>query len=179
MSVTLQLEPETRLALKALENFRLVDLVSENRVDAHGWLDGHYWLFRGQNTSWTFEIGGSPTLSKPPIWWHGEPRGDQTVAAEAMSDQEAIAYILKVIEIFRSTDRAAPKPEDPGYADYILQAWSGGYISAAKVGEYLPLDILEVVELARQKGIPQPWTATFEVDRYIKKIKAQFGPLKR
>lgn len=166
------LNSETQSALAALVNFELVDLVRYNPVEAHGWLDSLYWYFQAHGPAWSFEIGGSPNFTEIPSWWHEERWGQDDVSAGYMTEEEAISCILKSIEIYKSADRSKPKLGDPEYADHVMRAWSAGKISAAKAGEALSLNVIEVVGLGLAKGFPQPWTAKHEVDRYTATLAA-------
>jgi hypothetical protein len=167
MPDVLEIKPETLAKLTALQEFELTDISWLQPIQARGWFESHYWYFQCRGPTWSFEIGGNPAFSQPPIWWQVEDLARSETGSSSMTTDTAARCILKAIKTFKSKTRVVRKPGDPDYGDHLLNAWSVGLVSATKVGSYLNINVIQVVELGLQKGLPQPWTATHEVQRYI------------
>lgn len=173
MPGTFQMPPEAQAEFDSMNEFEMVDVAGHDPVRAQGFFAGEYWYFSAKAPGWTFEIGGNPTFTKPPAWWHEGIWEETNPVARNTTEQDVLACVLGAIKIYKSSNQVARRPGDPEYGDHILRAWSAGLVSATKVGEYYSLNVLEVIELGLAKGLPQPWTAPFEAERYIKNAKGR------
>ncbi|MBY3441807.1 hypothetical protein [Rhizobium laguerreae] len=160
----LKLDPTTRVKLETMPNFTMVELAGSCPVQAQGHVDGHYWYFRARGAEWRLEIGGNENGTKAPGWWHGEEwPTDDGFGAGYLTDEEAIACILRAVELYRTEDRSRFENGHPDYERTMLDGWSYGSLNLQHVVKRLGLSGPEVVERAKSLGIEIPFTAEMEI----------------
>lgn len=88
----------------------VVDWIGGNcPVQAEGKIDGEEFYFRARGNRWTMSIGGPQILSYPS-WHHEEPYGDTEFAAGWMSEEEALGFIRKAVQMWRDRRIEIPGP---------------------------------------------------------------------
>ncbi len=160
----LKLTKETRRKVEAMENFQLAELAGYCPVQAEGDVDGQYFYFRARGSYWRFEAGGNASGTKGPTWWYEEYwPGDTGFEAGYLVDQDAVACILKSVEIYRTEDRSRFRNGHVDYKRTVLEGWSMGALSLRRAVGRLGISGEEALTRAIQYGIELPYLAETEL----------------
>ncbi|MGO6727269.1 hypothetical protein ACCS45_03980 [Rhizobium ruizarguesonis] len=160
----LKLTTETRRKVEAMENFELTELAGYCPVQAQGEVDGQYFYFRARGSYWRFEFGGNETGTQGPKWWHEEYwPGESGFDAGYLSDEDAVACVLKSVDLYRTTDRGRFNKGHPDYERTILEGWSMGALTLARAVRRLGVEGHEAIKRATEFSIELPSGADLEL----------------
>lgn len=172
----LSLNPATRNALEALQNFTLHELAGYCPVQAEGEVDGEFFYFRARGSYWRIEIGGNETGTRGPRWWHAEDWPGKTgFEAGYLSDEDVIGCLLRSVSMFRTSDLGRFRKGHPDYERTILEGWSIGALSLQRATRRLSISGNQAVERATAYGIELPFYADHELTALIAGPGTIFG----
>ena len=90
----------------------LIDTIGGNcPVQAEGTIDGFPFYFRARGERWTMTVANKKDTAReelysgyPDTWHYEEPYGDGPFAAGWMEEKEALAFIYKAADLFKTSE---------------------------------------------------------------------------